>query len=326
VLTPLQSTVSRQIYEAVKEFPKAVSELISTYHTDEEIIQRALDRTRLMFDVRRMGQNDDLGDLRYQDIFKDKFDLFLRGSGKEARDAPFVCSFGQGFYWLLEDSGGRSFCYAVKYCLSSSECDPAIKVAVIRNVISCNHFIYNSDNQNVLPTGLGVGVMVMNVLLDQMRNEAQPINLDCADFSGLSTCQSVNFDGISAVGAKFCGANFRSASFRNARLSGADFSDANLDSGRFDGADMSDAILHRTCLAFAKLRQVNLTSAKFNQTILSRSGWIGTDVTGLITSDLALKKFLRGYCKYPYEAILVKGDVRLSVVRKVKSGSKCVIS
>ena len=304
---PVQSKASIQIYEAVPIFPKAVADLIGSYHTDPEDL--ALTRVNLKIAISLSGAD-------------------IARRHEQSRTGPYPLLFG--------NPDDRAYCEAVKYCLTSTSCTPKIKSQIIKNLVSGDH-VWDS-NTDYLPTNSLVtrGLEVFDTMLLELREDARMVNLDWVDFSGMNLSR-LTLDMISAVGASFVESDLHGASLRNADLTQANFSGANLRRAKLDGAKICNSILHHACFAKASMRQVDLTGAELRGTVISEYDEEVTDVTDLITSDPSFKEVVNSFTNDFCNLVFIRGEVSIPNIKNEKAvetkgkavvtkGSTCVIN
>jgi uncharacterized protein YjbI with pentapeptide repeats len=92
-----------------------------------------------------------------------------------------------------------------------------------------------------------------------------------------------DFAGQSLITAEFSNANLEFANFTNANLKGAVMSSANLTKANLAGADLSTAMMDQ-----ADLEGADLSNAVLNETILFRSLFLNTTITGADFTDALL--------------------------------------
>jgi len=93
-----------------------------------------------------------------------------------------------------DSEANRPVIASIKLALTSSECDRGIIRAIFKNAIDNGYTVFLND------------------LMDELRQNNQPINLDNVDFSGLDL-SNLNFDAASLKNANFTGCNLSEATF-----------------------------------------------------------------------------------------------------------------
>ena len=291
MLSPLQSKLFSQIATTVPVLPTVLVSIISDYQNDEELIALALKPIKIQIE-----------------------------SG-----------FGIKRSRLDSDDENEKIC-AMIYCLSSSDCDPEIKSRIIRTVLTgtvveIRHLKMKHNSVDVeFDTTFEYGSRtVLDDLFDNMRSKSITINLDNVDLRDLDL-NHFNFDSITARNACFKNSILRGASFRSADLFAADLSYADMHGAILQSATLCRANLSGTNLSCTNMRFANVSGAKFDTTIISESYNESTDLTGLITSDISLERFLGRFREYSPNATIVSGKVHLTSVKKEKNVSACIIS
>jgi len=160
-----------------------------------------------------------------------------------------------------------------------------------------------------------VGAVFNGSLFSSSRLEHADISLahfDSAELNG------ARLDHVKAIGADFQGADLSDVSMES-----ADFSSANLFNSKITKANLTNADLRNTNLSDvnfsnSKLRFVDFRNAQFWKTFLSTSDSDLTDMTGVVTLDESMAKFLTRFKKYFTAEISVSGKVFLSSIPKGK--------
>jgi uncharacterized protein YjbI with pentapeptide repeats len=156
--------------------------------------------------------------------------------------------------------------------------------------LSLSQFEYSDLSEAVLETIDATGVHFFQCTLDLARAGEQ------SDFSG------AEFEGGSASGLIFDGANLSGAKFKNMLLAEADFTEANLSLANFKQCNMKNATLSKADLRDTKLVGANLFEADFSKATLTRT-------------DLALSNL---YGAEFYQAMLQDTNLKGANIKQTK--------
>ena len=192
-------------------------------------------------------------------------------------------------YEVSESRGGR-FCVkdvevskAIQYCLSSEQCEPAVKLMVLQKFA-----LNRNETREISHLGFTLTVFprpwALATLARQMHSVGSQIWVNNIDFSGINL-ESLDLYGASAVGAKYRRCRMTECCFRRADLTFADFKDAYLGFSNFTlaiaaGANLSNTYLRSANFESADLTGAYLMDATLAEAVLWETILIDADLTG----------------------------------------------
>jgi len=257
MLTPTQSRTSMQIYDAVPDFPKVLTELISQYYS-----------------------YDDLTDLAQTSIKVVNTNKQIDVGGR---------SMNHGEIPLFEIENPEEL-EAVTYCLISPDCCPLIKEAVIKNfllatdTVKYNFFDHNAELSSYTDcVDVQPKLVALKCLFTALNKK---INLNNTNLSGLDF-SFFDLTGITAVGAKFRKSIFHYTRMSQANFTFADFSGAIFHSSKLESSMLAGANFSKSNLYSTNMRSANFTGADLTGITTTITSLIDINRPGVTEIDLS---------------------------------------